>query len=105
MLGWLIPTSTIDRGRRSATMRMCAVTRQVRPSRAESGVVVSPRAGVIQDMKRHKLPGRGLWVSRLRIQAVAEPSGVTNLERLQGASALRHACRRYGTLAGGKASS
>src|SRR5260370_24637235 len=55
---------------RSATMRMCAVTRQVRPIGELIRFVVSPQGEVIPDLKR-KLPGRGLWVSASR-QAVAE---------------------------------
>ena len=55
---------------RSATMRMCAVTRQVRPIDELIRFVVSPQGGVIPDLKR-KLPGRGLWVSASH-QAVAE---------------------------------
>ena len=47
---------------RSATMRMCAVTREVRPIDELIRFVVSPQGGVIPDLKR-KLPGRGLWVS------------------------------------------
>jgi uncharacterized protein len=55
---------------RSATMRMCAVTRQVRPIDELIRFVVSPQAEVVPDLKR-KLPGRGLWISASR-QAVAE---------------------------------
>ena len=55
---------------RSATMRMCAVTRQVRPIDELIRFVVSPAGEVVPDLKR-KLPGRGLWVSASR-QAVAE---------------------------------
>lgn len=47
---------------RSATMRMCAVTRQVLPIGELIRFVVSPQGEVIPDLKR-KLPGRGLWVS------------------------------------------
>jgi uncharacterized protein len=46
---------------RSATMRMCAVTRQIRPIDELIRFVVSPSGEVISDLKR-KLPGRGLWV-------------------------------------------
>ena len=63
----------LDNGPRtdkSATMRMCAVTRQVRPIDELIRFVVSPQGEVIPDLKR-KLPGRGLWVSASR-QAVAE---------------------------------
>src|SRR6476660_9449105 len=55
---------------RSATMRMCAVTRQVRPIGELIRFVVSPQGEVIPDLKR-KLPGRGLWVSDSR-RTVAE---------------------------------
>src|ERR1700704_4207159 len=55
---------------RSATVRMCAFPRQVRPIDELIRFVVSPSGEVIPDLKR-KLPGRGLWVSASR-QAVAE---------------------------------
>src|ERR1700757_600308 len=55
---------------RSATMRMCAVSREVRPIDERIRFVVSPQGEVMADLKR-KLPGRGLWVSASR-QAVAE---------------------------------
>jgi uncharacterized protein len=55
---------------RSATMRMCAVTRQVRPIDELIRFVVAPSGEVIPDLKR-KLPGRGLWISASH-QAVAE---------------------------------
>jgi uncharacterized protein len=55
---------------RSATVRMCAVTRQVRPIDELIRFVVSPSGEVIPDLKR-KLPGRGLWISASH-QAVAE---------------------------------
>jgi hypothetical protein len=55
---------------RSATMRMCAVTRRVRPIDELIRFVVAPSGEVIPDLKR-KLPGRGLWVSGSQL-AVAE---------------------------------
>jgi hypothetical protein len=55
---------------RSATVRMCAVSRQVRPIDELIRFVVSPQGEVVADLKR-KLPGRGLWVSASR-RAVAE---------------------------------
>jgi predicted RNA-binding protein YlxR (DUF448 family) len=58
------------RTNRSATMRMCAVSRDVRPIDQLIRFVVAPSGEVIPDLKR-KLPGRGLWVSASR-QAVAE---------------------------------
>jgi predicted RNA-binding protein YlxR (DUF448 family) len=58
------------RTNRSATMRMCAVSREVRPIDELIRFVVSPEGAVVPDLKR-KLPGRGLWVSASRA-AVAE---------------------------------
>jgi predicted RNA-binding protein YlxR (DUF448 family) len=55
---------------RSATVRMCAVTRQVRPIDELIRFVVSPQSEVLADLKR-KLPGRGLWVTASR-HTVAE---------------------------------
>ena len=55
---------------RSATMRMCAVSREVRPIDELIRFVVSPKGEVVPDLKR-KLPGRGLWVSASR-RTVAE---------------------------------
>ena len=55
---------------RSATARMCAVTRAVRPIDELIRFVVSPQGEVMADLKR-KLPGRGLWVSASG-QAIAE---------------------------------
>ncbi len=49
---------------RSATMRMCAVTRQVRPIDELIRFVVAPSGEVVPDLKR-KLPGRGLVGFRL----------------------------------------
>src|SRR5882757_3278006 len=58
------------RTNRSATMRMCAVSREVRPIDELIRFVVSPQGEVMADLKR-KLPGRGLWVLASR-RAVAE---------------------------------
>jgi predicted RNA-binding protein YlxR (DUF448 family) len=55
---------------RSATVRMCAVMRQVRSIDELIRFVVSPAGEVIPDLKR-KLPGRGMWISASR-RAVAE---------------------------------
>jgi predicted RNA-binding protein YlxR (DUF448 family) len=55
---------------RSATTRMCAVTRQVRPIDEMIRFVVAPSGEVVADLKR-RLPGRGLWVSASHA-AVAE---------------------------------
>ncbi len=58
------------RTEKSATMRMCAVSREVRPIGELIRFVVAPTGEVVADLKR-KLPGRGLWISASR-QAVAE---------------------------------
>jgi uncharacterized protein len=58
------------RTEKSATLRMCAVSREVRPIDELIRFVVAPSGEVIADLKR-KLPGRGLWVSASR-RAVAE---------------------------------
>jgi uncharacterized protein len=58
------------RTNRSGTMRMCAVSREVRPIDELIRFVVAPSGEVIADLKR-KLPGRGLWVSATQ-KAVAE---------------------------------
>jgi predicted RNA-binding protein YlxR (DUF448 family) len=63
----------LDNGPRtdkSATSRMCAVSREVRPIDELIRFVVSPQGEVVPDLKR-KLPGRGLWVSASK-RAVAE---------------------------------
>jgi predicted RNA-binding protein YlxR (DUF448 family) len=63
----------LDHGPRtdkSATMRMCAVSREVRPIDELIRFVVAPSGEVVPDLKR-KLPGRGLWVSASR-RTVAE---------------------------------
>src|SRR3954464_12627354 len=58
------------RTHKSATTRMCAVTREVRPVDELIRFVVSPQGEIVPDLKR-KLPGRGLWVSASR-RTVAE---------------------------------
>src|SRR5882757_11282071 len=55
---------------RSATTRMCAVSREVRPIDELIRFVVAPTGEVMADLKR-KLPGRGLWITASR-KAVAE---------------------------------
>jgi uncharacterized protein len=85
----------LDNGPRtdmSATMRMCAVTRQVRPTDELIRFVVSPQGEVIPDLKR-KLPGRGLWISASR-QAVAEA-----VRRNQFGKGFRREVRAAPTLA------
>ena len=58
------------RTEKSATKRMCAVSREVRPIEELIRFVVAPTGEVVADLKR-KLPGRGLWVTASR-QTVAE---------------------------------
>src|SRR6266700_7655656 len=58
------------RTEKSATLRMCAVTREVKAVGELIRFVVSPEGEVIPDLKR-RLPGRGLWISASR-QVVAE---------------------------------
>jgi uncharacterized protein len=58
------------RTERSATMRMCVVSREVRPIDELIRFVVSPQGDIVPDLKR-KLPGRGMWISASR-KAVAE---------------------------------
>jgi len=63
----------LDKGPRtdkSATARMCAVSRVQRPIDELIRFVVSPQGDVVADLKR-KLPGRGLWLSASR-ETVAE---------------------------------
>ncbi|WP_028133645.1 RNA-binding protein [Bradyrhizobium japonicum] len=60
--------SELDHGprtERSATMRMCAVSRQVRPIDELIRFVISPQGEVVPDLKR-KLPGRGMWLTASR---------------------------------------
>ncbi|MBW8853130.1 MAG: RNA-binding protein [Bradyrhizobium sp.] len=58
------------RTERSATVRMCAVSREVRPIDELIRFVVSPQGHIVPDLKR-KLPGRGMWVTASR-EVVAE---------------------------------
>ena len=53
------------RTERSATVRMCAVSREVRPIDELIRFVVAPKGDIVPDLKR-KLPGRGLWVPASR---------------------------------------
>jgi uncharacterized protein len=65
--------NVLDSGPRSGKsrgVRMCAVSREVRPIEELIRFVVSPIGEVVPDLKR-KLPGRGLWISASR-EAVAE---------------------------------
>jgi uncharacterized protein len=58
------------RTEKSTTVRMCAVSREVRPIGELIRFVVAPSGEVVADLKR-KLPGRGLWLSASR-RTVAE---------------------------------
>jgi len=63
----------LDHGPRtgkSATMRTCAVSREVRSVDDLIRFVVAPSGDVVADVKR-KLPGRGLWIGASR-RTVAE---------------------------------
>ena len=80
------------RTNRSATTRMCAVSREVRPIDDLIRFVVSPQSEVVPDLKR-KLPGRGLWVSASR-QAVAEA-----VRRNQFSKGFKREVRAAATLA------
>src|ERR1700757_830554 len=55
---------------KSATVRMCAISREQRPTDELIRFVVSPQGEVVPDVKQ-KLPGRGLWISASR-DTVAE---------------------------------
>src|SRR4029453_3006701 len=84
----------LDHGPRtdkSATMRMCAVSREVRPIDELIGLGVAPSGDVIPDLKR-KLPGRGLWVQASR-RTVAEA-----VRRNQFSRGLKRAVRAAATL-------
>ena len=65
--------SGLDNGLRttkSATERMCALTRTVKPTDDLIRFVLSPDGAPVADLKR-RLPGRGLWISASH-KAVAE---------------------------------
>jgi predicted RNA-binding protein YlxR (DUF448 family) len=53
------------RTERSATIRMCAVSRELRPIDELIRCVVAPSGEVVPDLKR-RLPGRGLWILATR---------------------------------------
>lgn len=63
-----VDDSDLDNGPKASkpgTMRMCALTRQVRPIDELIRFVVGPSGDIVADLKR-KLPGRGLWLSASR---------------------------------------
>ena len=85
----------LDNGPRtgkSATVRMCAVSREVRPIDQLIRFVVSPQNEVVPDLKR-KLPGRGLWISATR-KAIAEA-----VRRHQFSKGFKREVRAAATLA------
>jgi predicted RNA-binding protein YlxR (DUF448 family) len=68
-----VADTDLDSGPRTAkpgTLRMCALTRHVRPIDELIRFVVAPTGEVVADFKR-KLPGRGLWISGSR-SAIAD---------------------------------
>jgi predicted RNA-binding protein YlxR (DUF448 family) len=73
----------LDTGpRRSGTERYCALTREVKPTDQMIRFVVGPD-GVVPDIK-HKLPGRGLWLTATReciAEAVARKTFARNFKR------------------------
>jgi predicted RNA-binding protein YlxR (DUF448 family) len=77
---------------KSATVRMCAVSREQRAIDELIRFVVSPGGDVVPDIKR-KLPGRGLWLTASR-QTVAEA-----VRRHQFAKGFKRGVRVAPTLA------
>jgi predicted RNA-binding protein YlxR (DUF448 family) len=61
------PDRELDRGPRSgpASARLCALTRVSKPTADMIRFVRSPQGDVVPDVK-HKLPGRGLWITATR---------------------------------------
>lgn len=57
--------STPAQADRSATSRMCALSRDVRPVDALIRFVAGPAGEVVPDI-RNRLPGRGVWISASR---------------------------------------
>ena len=67
----LIDQDELDTGPKgSGAERFCAVTREVKPVAELIRFVVAPDRSVVADVK-HKLPGRGLWLTATR-EALAE---------------------------------
>ena len=67
----LIDSDELDTGPKGhGAERFCAVTREVKPIAELIRFVVAPDRSVLADVK-HKLPGRGLWVTATR-EALAE---------------------------------
>jgi hypothetical protein len=63
----VVQDSELDHGATNAvaTQRTCALTREVLPVEAMLRFVVGPAGEVVPDVK-HKLPGRGIWVTATR---------------------------------------
>ena len=70
MLARIDPLDAGPRKRAAATERLCVATRSVKPTTDMIRFVVGPDGRVVADLK-HKLPGRGVWVTATR-QALAE---------------------------------
>ena len=70
MLARIDPLDAGPRKRAAATERLCVATRTVKPTTDMIRFVVGPDGRVVADLK-HKLPGRGVWVTATR-QALAE---------------------------------
>jgi len=64
----IVQDGELDRGATrvaAATERTCALTREVRPISELMRFVVGPAGEAVPDVK-HKLPGRGIWVTATR---------------------------------------
>jgi predicted RNA-binding protein YlxR (DUF448 family) len=70
MLAVALDPGTEPAGLDAGPARLCVVTRKVRPMTELIRFVAAPDGNVMADLK-HKLPGRGVWVSAER-NAVAE---------------------------------
>jgi len=61
----------IDAGpRRTSPVRLCVATREVKPTGELIRFVIGPDGAVVPDVK-HKLPGRGVWVTANRAAVAA----------------------------------
>lgn len=100
----ILPAETLAADR-AATVRMCVVTRAVRPVAELIRFVQGPEGQVVPDI-RNRLPGRGVWVSNyrdtleqairrkvfaraLKVELSAPPDLVAQVERLLRQDALQ----------------